>query len=240
MRCCPTATTGSTKRFSVPQTITLGLYTSPTRQRGWLRRSSRAELDSRSCGEIGSLPPSLARFEVAHCVSPRRGSHKPAQGNALGRYARRAASPERATQSATAAVCCALSGRGGPNDSADPGRCPGLICFGPFGAKNPGCIVSGGSKCATSKRARRASVRSHSLRPNPKSRLVLGSRHHAARLTCRPVDWMTPAPLCGSIGLLAGRIEDDIIHFGGAADAPGHTPCPLTNHARSLLTTAPA
>jgi hypothetical protein len=83
---------------------------------------------------------SLARFGVAlFCLVPRRGGHILAQGNALGtRNATNRTSRDRAKQSRAPSVfpqlCRPFRAGSYHCSTSSPGRCPGLICCGPFGA----------------------------------------------------------------------------------------------------------
>ncbi len=77
-----------------------------------------------------SLAKSRGRSE-----SGLKGRNIPAEGNALGIDTRDSVSPLRAPQMHKHTICYALSGLM-HEDFSNPGRCPGLICNCPFGAKN--------------------------------------------------------------------------------------------------------
>src|SRR5438034_10032025 len=87
-------------------------------------------------------------LKLRFCPPPRRGSDRPAQGNALGTGDEDDPCPERAPPDVPsprdlarvlgerwrpgAVPCGALTGLGRFRVSGFPGRCPGLACCGPF------------------------------------------------------------------------------------------------------------
>src|SRR5439155_21174761 len=90
-----------------------------------------------------------ASFEVARIgFRPERGSHSPAQGTALGTGVPKDPCPEGAPHGVRSPacvagpmieigsfLCCALTGLCRGDRTGFPGRCPGLSCGGPFGAR---------------------------------------------------------------------------------------------------------
>ena len=106
---------------------------------------------------VGTIPPPVPRppravlrtDETPRRTPPRfapKGRNKPARGNAPGTEGPPRKCPERAAQGRASwpAVCRPFRARIRVGTES-PGRCPGLICFGPFGAKiRPGRPHSGG------------------------------------------------------------------------------------------------
>ena len=131
---------------------------------GWATSAFIARLLRQESFAFFRIPARRASFEVERFPPPRRGSHKSAQGNALGTGTRRSPLPRkgqtgrsipRVPRDSFFRECLREKPRNlkmlrpfragtDPIVDPSPGRCPGLICSAPSG-QNP--------QCATSKRA---------------------------------------------------------------------------------------
>jgi hypothetical protein len=155
------------------------------------------------------VPARRANFDVALFPSPRRGRNISAQGNALGIEPRnRVGSPERAKQHAefidvVRHLFCPFRARNPPVSGTRGGAalCPGLICFGPFGAEIPAFVESRGLKQRNTKTLASGcdSRRISQNRPHhPRSGAIDSEKSQSPTVCCK----------CGLFRLLRGIVGD--------------------------------